>query len=99
MCIISCAILSCTWVSCGAAVSVQFRAGYELLIKLYIPGTRRDGEAEPQSLVSVPNIPDLKPKYRRSAYDVEADLLLIAIRPSDRYVKRGAPGCFWKRVG
>ena len=44
-----------------------------------IPETRRDGRAEPQSLVSVLNIPGLNPKSVRNAYDVKAYVVLIAI--------------------
>ena len=33
---------------------------------------KRDGEAEPQSLVSIPNIPGLNPKSLCTAYDVKA---------------------------
>ena len=43
-----------------------------MLIKRIIPGTRRNGRAESQSLVSVPNVPGLNIKSLTSAYDVEA---------------------------
>ena len=45
-------------------------------------------------------IPGLNPKFLRSAYDVKARVLLIAIRPSDGDVMPGGPfGDFRKRVG
>ena len=40
---------------------------------------------------SFPNIPALNPKFLRTAYDVKAYVLLIAIRPSDEDVKTGGP--------
>ena len=51
--------------------------------KEFLPETRRDGGTQPQSLVSVPNIPELNSKSPRSACDMEAYVLLVAIRPSD----------------
>ena len=39
--------------------------------KRFLPGTWRDVGAKPQSLVSVLNIPELKPKSLRMAYDVK----------------------------
>ena len=57
--------------------------------KEFLLGTRTEGGTEPQQLVSVPNIIGLNPKYLRSAYDVKAYVLLIAIRTSD--VKPGGP--------
>ena len=56
--------------------------------KNIFPETRRGGGAEPQSLVSVPNISVLGPKSLHSAYDVKADVLLIVIRLSDGFLKR-----------
>lgn len=53
--------------------------------------TRTDGGGEPQSLV--PNTRGLNPKFLRSAYDVKAYLLLIAIRLSDGDVKSGGLLC------
>ena len=47
--------------------------------KKIFPATRRDGGAEPQSLVSVPNIPGLNPKSLRSVYEMKAYVLFIAI--------------------
>jgi hypothetical protein len=46
-----------------------------------------------RSLVSIPNIPELNPKYLYSAYDLKAYeyILLIAIRLSDGDVKSSAP--------
>ena len=42
-------------------------------------------------------MPGLNPKYLRSAYDMNAYVLVIAIRPSDGDVKPGAPlGSFRK---
>ena len=40
--------------------------------KGFLPETRRDGGAEPQSLVSITNKPVLNLKYLRSEYDVKA---------------------------
>ena len=48
-----------------------------------IPETRKVRGVEPQSLVSVPNIPGLNPKFHHSACDVKAHVLLIEIHPSD----------------
>ena len=58
-----------------------------------IPGTgiRRDGGAEPQSLVSVPSLPGLNFNSLGNKYDVKAYVLLIAIRPSDGDVKPDGP--------
>ena len=39
-----------------AAVSGSIPGRVEIFNKRFLPVTRRDGEAEPQSLVSVPNI-------------------------------------------
>ena len=50
--------------------------------------TRRDGGAE---LQSVPKITGFNLKSLRSAYDVKAFVLLIAIRPSDMDVKPDCP--------
>jgi len=63
----------------------------DIFSKDLLPGTRRDGEAEPQSLVSVLNIPGLNPKSHCSAYDMKAYVLLIAIRPLGVDVKPGGP--------
>ena len=51
----------------------------------------RDGGAEPQSLVSVPNIRGLNPKPLRSAYDVKAYVLLKTFHPTDGDVKPDGP--------
>ena len=51
-------------------------------------GIRRNGNAELQSLVSVPNIPGLNTKYLRCAL-VKVCVLLIAICLSDGHVKHG----------
>ena len=61
------------------------------MIKSFVPGTRRDGGAETQSLVSVANIPGLNPKSLSSAYGVKKYVLLLAIRSSDGDVKPGGP--------
>ena len=61
----------------------------EIFNKEFIPGTRSHGGAEPQSLVSVPDILGLNPKSLRSAYEVKACVLLIAIHLSDECVKPG----------
>ena len=78
---------------CRQRTRIRFRAGYEFLITRFFPEIRRDGEAELQSLVSVPNISGLHPKSLLSAYKVKSmcSLLLIAIRPSDGDVKPGGP--------
>ena len=56
-----------------------------------------DGGIESQLLVSVPNTPGLNPKSLRSAYEVKAYVLLIAIRPKDGDVKPDGPrGAFRK---
>ena len=55
--------------------------------KEFFPETRREGEAESQSLLSL----GLNFKPLRSAYGVEAYVLLIAIRSSDGDVKPGDP--------
>jgi hypothetical protein len=57
-------------------------AEYEFLIKIFLPGIRRDDGAKFQSLVFVSNIPGLNPNSLRSAYDVKIYVLLIAILPS-----------------
>ena len=36
--------------------------------KEFVPGMMRDGKAEPQSLVSVPIVPGVNPKFLRRAY-------------------------------
>ena len=51
---------------------------------------RRDDGAEPQVLVSVPNILGLNPKSVCSANDVNAYVLLVVICPWDGYVKPGS---------
>ena len=48
-------------------------------MKSFLPETRGDGGTVPQSLVSVPNIPGLNPKFLHNAYDVKAYVLLIVI--------------------
>ena len=45
--------------------------------------------AEPQLLVSVPNIPGLNPKSLLCVHDVKAYVLLIVTHPSDRDIKPG----------
>ena len=45
------------------------------------------------------NIPGLNPKYLRSAYDVEAYVLLIAMRPSNEDLYLVVPFVFSKGVG
>ena len=65
-----------------AAVSVSIPRWVEILIK-NLPGTRRDGGAETQSLVSLRNIPGLNPKSLRNKYDVNTYVLLMLIRPSN----------------
>ena len=63
----------------------------QCLARSGLPGTKRDGGTEPQSLYYVPNIPDLNPKFLRSAY------VMIAIHPSDGDVNPGGPlGAFLK---
>ena len=42
-------------------------------------GTRKNGGADPQSPVSVPNTPGLTPESLRRVYDVKSYVLLIAI--------------------
>ena len=67
----------------------------------FLPGIRREGQTNPQSLVSVPNMPGLNPRFLGSGYDVKSYVLLIAIRPSDGNVKPGGrtPWAYLKRVG
>jgi hypothetical protein len=48
----------------------------EIFNKIFLPVTRRDGRAQPQSLVSVPNIPVLNPKSLCRVCDVKAYVLL-----------------------
>ena len=57
----------------------------------FLPGTgiTRDGRVEPQSPISVPNIPELNPKFLHSAYVKKAYVLLTVIRPSDGDVRSG----------
>ena len=63
----------------------------------FLLGSRRDGGAESQSLISVPNTPGLNPKSLRNAYDVKAYELLIAIHQTDGDVKPDEPlGAFRK---
>ena len=49
----------------------------EILIKVFVPGTTKDSEAEPQPTVSVPNIFGLNPKSLRSTNDVKEYVMLI----------------------
>ena len=49
--------------------------------KRFLSGTKKDGGAESQSLISAPTILGLNPKSLRSAYHVKAYVLLIATRP------------------
>ena len=60
-------------------------------LSLINPGIIRDGGAELQLLVSVPNIPGLNNKSLRSAFSVKAYVLLTAIRSSDGDVQPGGP--------
>ena len=59
--------------------------------KEFLPETRRYVGVEPQSLVSVLNIPGLNSKSLRSAYDVNAYVLSIVIPPSGGDFKPGSP--------
>ena len=59
--------------------------------KIFLPGTKRDGRAEPQSLVSVPKIQRLNIKFLHSVYVVKAYVLLTAIRPSNGEAKPDCP--------
>jgi hypothetical protein len=62
--------------------------------KIFIPGTRRHGGEEPQTLVSVPNLSALNPKSLCSAYGMKGYVLLIVICLSSGKVKPGGPWCF-----
>ena len=64
--------------------------------KEFIPKTRRDGGAELQSLVSVPNIPGVNPKSLYSAYDVIAYVLMITSSMS--YGTRGFNDTFTRTL-
>ena len=66
--------------------------------KRFLPGTRRDGGAEPQSLVSVLNIPGLDPKSFHAACDVKAYVLLMAIRPPDGDVKPDSQFVIFEKI-
>ena len=80
-----------------ATVSDTIPSRVGIYKKEYPPEVRRDGGAEPQSLISVPNISGLNPKSLHSAYDVKVYMLLIAIRLSDGDIKPGDPlGSFRK---
>ena len=59
--------------------------------KIFLPGIRSDCRAEPQSQVSVPNVPGLNPKSLNSVYNVKTYGLLIMIRPSVGDVQLGGP--------
>ena len=54
-------------------------------------GIRRDGGAEPQLLVSTPNIPGLNPKSFHSEHVVKIYVLTIVIHPLDGNVRPGSP--------
>ena len=53
---------------CRAAVSGSIPGRVEILIKRFLPVARRDGVAEPQSLVFLPNIPGLNHIMWRNLY-------------------------------
>ena len=58
---------------------------------IFLPETSRDGGAETQSLVSVPNITGLNFKFLRNAHNIKAYVLLIAICPPDGDVGPDGP--------
>ena len=65
--------------------------------KEFLPETKKHGGAEPQSLVSDPNIPGLHSKSLHNAYDVKPCVLIVAIHLSVGDVKPGGPlGAFRK---
>ena len=53
-----------------AAVSGLIPGRLEIFNKRFLPGTRRGGRTDTQSLVSVPNSLGLNPKSLRSACDM-----------------------------
>ena len=67
--------------------------------KRFLLGTWRLTGAEPQSLVSVTNIPGLNNKSLRSAYDVKAYLPLIAIPPQMGKLSLAVQLVVFERVG
>ena len=75
-----------------AAISIQGRVG-NFNKKVLFLETRRDVGAEPQSLVSAPNIHWSNPRSLHSAEDVKAyvGLLLLVIRPFYRDIKTRGP--------
>ena len=62
-----------------AAVSGSIQGRIRIFNKEFLPETRTDDGEEPQSLVPVPNILGLNPKPILSAFDVKANVLLMAI--------------------
>ena len=74
-----------------AVISCSIPCRVGIFYKEFIPKTRKDDEAEPLSLVIVPNVYELNPKSVRSADGVKAYELLIATHPSDGDVKQSCP--------
>ena len=76
--------------TCTQLPRVRSPVRWGFLIKLFFPGIRRDGGAEPQSLVSVPNI---LPQY----VDIKAYVLLISICSSNGDLSLAAPLVFLEK--
>ena len=66
-----------------AAVSDLIPVRVGIFNERFLSGTKSDGGEESQSLVSIPKVRELNPKSLRSACDMKAYALLIAICPSD----------------
>ena len=62
------------------------------------PGTRRDGRAEPQSLVADPNMPGLNPNPS-AVHLLWRDILLIEIRSLEEHFRPGCPLCPFGKSG
>ena len=72
-------------------VAVWRSGRVEIFNKEFLPETRRDGGAEPQSLVSIPNTSEINPNYLPSGCDLKVCVVWTAIRPTEGTLRLAAP--------